>query len=51
MDRADRAAAELQAAQIALGEAQADAAEVRQAFDASRSPGRWARIRRAWRGE
>jgi hypothetical protein len=39
-----------EAAQIAQGEAEADAAELRQAIDASRGLGRWARIRAAWRG-
>jgi hypothetical protein len=50
--QAELAAAQDQAeaAQIAQGEAEADAAELRQAADASRALGRWARIRRAWRG-
>lgn len=42
---------ELEAAQIALSEAEADAAELRQAEDARKGRGRWARLRGAWRGE
>jgi hypothetical protein len=44
----DRALADLQAAQIAQAEAEADAAELRQADAARRARGRWARIRAAW---
>jgi chromosome segregation ATPase len=51
MDRADQSAAELQAAQIALGEAQADVAELRQADAARKGRGLVARLRSALRGE
>jgi colicin import membrane protein len=51
MDRTDRATAELETAQIALGEARADAAELRQAEEARKGRGRLARLRAAWRGE
>jgi hypothetical protein len=51
MEVADRSSAELEAAQIALGEAEADVAELRQAEDARKGRGRWRRIRDAWRGE
>jgi hypothetical protein len=46
----DRALADLQAAQIAQSEAEADAAELRQAEAARKARGRWARLRAAWRG-
>ena len=50
MELANRSAAELQAAQIALGEAQAGAAEFEQAREAARAgEGLLARLRNAWR--
>jgi chromosome segregation ATPase len=50
-DQAEAARREWEAAQIAQGEAEADAAELRQADAARRSLGRLARLRAAWRGE
>jgi hypothetical protein len=50
MEVADRSSAELEAAQMALSEAQADAAELRQAEAARAGKGRLARLRQAWRG-
>jgi hypothetical protein len=50
MEVADRSAAELQAVRMALSEAEADAAELRQAEDARKGRGRLARLRDAWRG-
>lgn len=51
MDRADQSAAELQAVQIGLGEAQADVAELRQSEEARKGRGLVARLRGALRGE
>ena len=51
MEVADRSSSELQAAQIAASEAQADAAELRQAEAARAGQGRLARLRAAWRGQ
>jgi hypothetical protein len=48
--RADELLRELEASQIAQGEAEADAAELRQADYSRRTLGRWGRIRAAWRG-
>jgi chromosome segregation ATPase len=42
---------ELEAVQMALSEAQADAAELGQADEARKGRGRWRRLRDAWRGE
>jgi hypothetical protein len=47
----DRALADLQVAQTAQGEAEANAAELRQAEEERKARGRWARLRAAWRGE
>lgn len=41
----------LEIAQIAQGEAEADAAELRQAEAIRQGRGRWARLRQAWRGQ
>lgn len=49
MDQTGDAQRELEAVQIALGEAEADAAELRQAEDARRARGLVARLRAAWR--
>ena len=41
----------LEAAEIAQREAEADAAELRQAEATRQGRGRWARLRQAWRGQ
>ena len=43
--------AKVRVAEIAQAEAEADAAELRQADAARRGKGRWARLRAAWREE
>lgn len=47
----DKLETELEAEEVARAEAEADAAELRQAEAVRRARGRWARLRAAWRGE
>jgi hypothetical protein len=50
-DTIDGLRQDLEVARMALAEAEADAAELRQAETVRQRRGRWARLRAAWRGE